>query len=356
MDDACAVRAGQRAGHPHQLDAPVHHDGLRRVPLRLARRGSPPCCARRSAATSARSPGTRTRARSRCTAPAPRGSSVTSVIAAPDVPADGCSPPPTTRRGTASSAVPCRPRRSGTGPRGRSRSPTGEQGERVARCCPPGRRPPSTSCARSVLRLRGRGRGAGAALRRGRAGTPPRPPTARYHREGFEAAAVTAVAVRMSFRPPRRGRQREAVLRFDRPYAVVATATGGRGPVGPAAGLLGVGGRAGRRRRAAERANGAETAGDETEQGAHARKDRPRSGMPSGAGSHLRGHALRVVSQSQPCSSARRTASARVRAVVLPIAADRWLRTVPSDRCSRAATSRPWPRRRRRAARRARGR
>ena len=55
--------------------------------------------------------------------------------------------------------------------------------------------------------------------------------TARYHREGFEAAAVTAVAVRMSFRPP--GKRREAELRFDRPYAVVATATGD----GPWAGL-----------------------------------------------------------------------------------------------------------------------
>jgi hypothetical protein len=55
--------------------------------------------------------------------------------------------------------------------------------------------------------------------------------TARYHREGFEAAAVTAVAVRMSFRPP--GKRREAELRFERPYAVVATATG----AGPWAGL-----------------------------------------------------------------------------------------------------------------------
>jgi hypothetical protein len=55
--------------------------------------------------------------------------------------------------------------------------------------------------------------------------------TARYHREGFEAAAVTAVAVRMSFRRP--GRRRVAELRFDRPYAVVATATG----AGPWAGL-----------------------------------------------------------------------------------------------------------------------
>lgn len=55
--------------------------------------------------------------------------------------------------------------------------------------------------------------------------------TARYHREGFEAAAVTAVAVRMSFRPP--GKRREAELRFEHPYAVVATATGD----GPWAGL-----------------------------------------------------------------------------------------------------------------------
>ena len=55
--------------------------------------------------------------------------------------------------------------------------------------------------------------------------------TARYHREGFEAAAVTAVAVRMSFRPP--GKRREAALRFEHPYAVVATATGD----GPWAGL-----------------------------------------------------------------------------------------------------------------------
>jgi hypothetical protein len=49
--------------------------------------------------------------------------------------------------------------------------------------------------------------------------------TARYHRTGFEAAAVTAVATRLSFRPPQPGRQRDALLRFDRPYAVVATAT-----------------------------------------------------------------------------------------------------------------------------------
>lgn len=48
--------------------------------------------------------------------------------------------------------------------------------------------------------------------------------TARFHRLGFEAAAVTALAVAVSFRPPRPD-CRAAVLRFDRPFAVVATAT-----------------------------------------------------------------------------------------------------------------------------------
>ena len=51
---------------------------------------------------------------------------------------------------------------------------------------------------------------------------------ARYHRRGFEAAAVTALAVaRISLRIPQAGRRRDALLRFDRPYAVVATVTGG---------------------------------------------------------------------------------------------------------------------------------
>lgn len=55
--------------------------------------------------------------------------------------------------------------------------------------------------------------------------------TARYHRTGFEAAAVTAVAVRMSLRVPRPGLQREAQLRFERPYTVVATVeSDGSGP------------------------------------------------------------------------------------------------------------------------------
>ena len=49
---------------------------------------------------------------------------------------------------------------------------------------------------------------------------------ARYHRFGFEAAAVTAMALRASAVAP--GRKlavvREATLRFARPYAVVAVA------------------------------------------------------------------------------------------------------------------------------------
>lgn len=48
---------------------------------------------------------------------------------------------------------------------------------------------------------------------------------ARYHRTGFAAAAVTSMAVAVSFSVGG-GEQRAALLRFDRPYAVVATATG----------------------------------------------------------------------------------------------------------------------------------
>jgi hypothetical protein len=48
---------------------------------------------------------------------------------------------------------------------------------------------------------------------------------ARYSRTGFEAAAVTALAVALSARLP--AQRREVVLRFGHPYAVVAVATGG---------------------------------------------------------------------------------------------------------------------------------
>jgi hypothetical protein len=45
---------------------------------------------------------------------------------------------------------------------------------------------------------------------------------ARYTRVGFEAAAVTALAVALSMRAPSRGLRRTAELRFGHPYAVVA--------------------------------------------------------------------------------------------------------------------------------------
>jgi hypothetical protein len=47
---------------------------------------------------------------------------------------------------------------------------------------------------------------------------------ARYSRVGFEAAAVTSMAVALSLRAPSRGRLRTAELRFGHPFAVVAVA------------------------------------------------------------------------------------------------------------------------------------
>jgi hypothetical protein len=54
---------------------------------------------------------------------------------------------------------------------------------------------------------------------------------ARYSRVGFEAAAVTGLAVAMSMRPSRPGLIRTAELRFGHPFAAVAVAAGepGRG-------------------------------------------------------------------------------------------------------------------------------
>jgi len=49
---------------------------------------------------------------------------------------------------------------------------------------------------------------------------------ARYHRSGFQAAAVTAVAVQRSFRPGIPGRLRRAVLHFGHPFAAVAIVAG----------------------------------------------------------------------------------------------------------------------------------
>ncbi len=52
---------------------------------------------------------------------------------------------------------------------------------------------------------------------------------ARYHRVGFEAAAVTAMAARTSVAIPEEGPLRVARLRYAHPYAVVALAR----PTGP---------------------------------------------------------------------------------------------------------------------------
>jgi len=54
---------------------------------------------------------------------------------------------------------------------------------------------------------------------------------ARYSRIGFEAAAVSALAVALSLRLP--GTHREVVLRFGHPYAVVAVTTDTTGEAGP---------------------------------------------------------------------------------------------------------------------------
>jgi hypothetical protein len=51
---------------------------------------------------------------------------------------------------------------------------------------------------------------------------------AHYDRQGFEAAAVTAMAARVSRRAPLHGGRRVAELRFGHPFAVVAVALDGR--------------------------------------------------------------------------------------------------------------------------------
>jgi hypothetical protein len=62
---------------------------------------------------------------------------------------------------------------------------------------------------------------------------------ARYSRTGFEAAAVSGVAVAMAMRRPAQGLVRTAELRFGHPYAVVAVTVDspGRGDPGPWHGL-----------------------------------------------------------------------------------------------------------------------
>ena len=55
---------------------------------------------------------------------------------------------------------------------------------------------------------------------------------ARYHQHGFEAAAVTAMAVR-AMAAPRPRRVRRATLRFGHPYVAIAVTSDGRRSVGP---------------------------------------------------------------------------------------------------------------------------
>jgi hypothetical protein len=157
------------------------------------------------------------------------GLSVTSVVAAPDVPADVVLAAAHDAASGRIERLPLAGVPLGDGPAWTVTESTGT-GDRLSAVMP-------AWSATSEHDLRGEAFGfAGAAAVLGRlfgaeAWDAAQAATARYHREGFEAAAVTAVAVRMSFRPP--GRRREAELRFDRPYAAVATATG----TGPWAGL-----------------------------------------------------------------------------------------------------------------------
>jgi hypothetical protein len=57
---------------------------------------------------------------------------------------------------------------------------------------------------------------------------------ARYTRVGFEAAAVTALAVALAMHVPRTGLVRTAELRFGHPFAVVAVTADRPGPGRPA--------------------------------------------------------------------------------------------------------------------------
>jgi len=84
--------------------------------------------------------------------------------------------------------------------------------------------------ARSVHDVRAPALGFGAATAAlGRLFDAPQPEAAqavaaRYHRRGFAAAAVTAAVAGASRQRSAPGLRRDALLRFDRPYAVVATA------------------------------------------------------------------------------------------------------------------------------------
>ena len=90
--------------------------------------------------------------------------------------------------------------------------------------------------ARSQIALTGPALGFGAAvaaLAPGDPWTAAQAAMARYSRTGFEAAAVSAVAVALAARLPAPGRHRSAELRFAHPYAVVAVTIEPGAPGGP---------------------------------------------------------------------------------------------------------------------------
>ena len=173
---------------------------------------------------------------------------VTSVVAAPGVPAADVI--------AAAYDIAAAPRRSlfdlplGEGPLWtiterptRTTAPDG-RAERCTAVLPAWSADSDHDLGRPELGLPAAARAAAAALGLGAFGYEARQSAvARYTRVGFEAAAVSAMAVATGYQEPRDGVERTAVLRFGHPYAVVATARdqrweSGRGTVvGPWHGL-----------------------------------------------------------------------------------------------------------------------
>jgi hypothetical protein len=172
------------------------------------------------------------------TARAAGGLAVTSVAAAPGVPAarvlaaayalatalaDGTGTGAVTRRSLFDLPL-------GDGPLwaiSESRGPVrgGDRDERCAAVLP-------AWSAHTDLDLSDPGLGFGAAMRSLAPGDPwqaRQAAMARYTRTGFEAAAASAVATALAMRVPRQGLVRTAELRFGHPYAAVAV-TAGQGP------------------------------------------------------------------------------------------------------------------------------
>lgn len=173
---------------------------------------------------------------------------VTSVVAAPGVPAAEVI--------AAAYDIAAAPRRSlfdlplGEGPLWtiterptRTTAPDGRE-ERCTALLPAWSADSDHDLGRTELGLPAAARAAAAALGLGAFGYEARQSAvAKYTRVGFEAAAVSAMAVATGYQEPRDGVERTAELRFGHPYAVVATARdqrweSGRGTVvGPWHGL-----------------------------------------------------------------------------------------------------------------------